>query len=211
MNRLIAVVGNSGSGKTTLVQRLCQTAGFTPALEQHGERPFQALFANSKQRFALANQVDYLLYRAEQEQALRQASTTGLVDGGLDLDFHAFTQLFRRRAYLNEDEHALCERLYATLRALLPGPDLFIYLDAPLPVVARRYAQRGRPLEIAELDDLVLLDELVTRWTRTIDPARLLIVNAADDDFCVDQQIRHLVTKVNGMLFTGPCERNVNA
>ena len=63
------------------------------------ERPFQALFKQDA-RYALANQLDYLLFRAEQEKELSASHKIGLVDGGLDLDFHGFTRLFHARGLL---------------------------------------------------------------------------------------------------------------
>jgi len=97
MNKLIAVVGASGVGKTALVQALSSVYPFATAYEQHAERPFQALFKNDS-HYALANQIDYFLLRAEQEKLLRRASARiGLIDGGLDLDFHGFTRLTSTR------------------------------------------------------------------------------------------------------------------
>src|SRR5512134_3252917 len=117
MGKLIVIVGPSGVGKTTLVRALAQAYPFETAFEQHLERPFQSLFKQDK-RYALANQMDYLLYRAEQERVLRAAPQTGLVDGGLDLDFHGFTRLFHARGLLTDAEFDLCQRLYELLRGL---------------------------------------------------------------------------------------------
>ena len=96
MSKLIAIVGVSGVGKTALVQALAKAHPFATAYEQHAERPFQALFKNDS-RYAFANQVDYLLLRAEQEKTLRASTQIGLIDGGLDLDFHGFTRLTSTR------------------------------------------------------------------------------------------------------------------
>ena len=91
MGKLITVVGNSGVGKTTLTHRLCTAVPqFTAALEQHAERPFQALFAADLQRYALANQIDYLLYRAEQERILRHEKQIAIIDGGAGFRFSWF-------------------------------------------------------------------------------------------------------------------------
>ena len=106
MSKLIAIIGASGVGKTALVRALARhhppalrssrrgnpVTGFVTAYEEHAERPFQALFQNDP-RYALANQMDYLLLRAEQERTLRVGPQPGLIDGGLDLDFHGFTRL----------------------------------------------------------------------------------------------------------------------
>ena len=65
MGKLIVVVGNSGVGKSTLTEALCAAEDFATGMEEHIARPFQALFKNDR-AFALANQIDYLLLRAEQ-------------------------------------------------------------------------------------------------------------------------------------------------
>lgn len=183
MGSLITVVGNAGVGKTTLVRRLCAVAPFTPALEQHAQRPFQQLFADDLARWGLANQVDYLLLRAEQEQAARRDSGIAIHDGGLDLDFHGFARLFRRKGYLTAAEFDLCERLYGTLRACLPPPEVVIYLAAPPELAVQRHRARNRTLEIAQAQDLALLDELIREWVATLPALRLLRLDATAVDY----------------------------
>ena len=110
MGKLIVVVGNSGVGKTTLTRALCAAGDFATGLEEHIARPFQALFKNDA-GFALANQIDYLLLRAEQERLIRADARTGIQDGGLEMDFFVFTRLFQRKGLLSTQEYRLCERL----------------------------------------------------------------------------------------------------
>ncbi len=157
-----------------------------PALEQHAERPFQQLFAADLTRYALANQVDYLLLRAEQERAARAAGGASIHDGGLDLDYHGFARLFHHKGYLTEAEFGLCGRLYTTLRACLPPPDLVIYLHAPVSVVAERFRSRSRSLEITRLEDLAVLDEYVRAWIQSLPPGCVLPVDAAASDYGSD-------------------------
>lgn len=175
MAKLVSIVGPSGVGKTSLARALCAGApGFTPAYEQHTERPFQALFAQDH-RYALANQVDYLLVRAEQERSLRAASGIILMDGGLEMDFHGFTRLFHRRGYLSEKEFDLCRRLYETLRAAFPPPELFLRLTADPEVVTARLAGRER-INIAQADDSSLLDSFLDEW-QAASPADVFITH----------------------------------
>jgi deoxyadenosine/deoxycytidine kinase len=164
MGRLIAVIGNCGSGKTVLTRKLSELYRFMPLLEQHAERPFQAQFQSDLRSYGFANQVDYLLYRAEQELSLRTSDRVGIADGGLDQDFHIFTKLFLRKGYLSQREYNLCERMYQALRQALPVPDLLIRLSAPLNVLKRRRTIRTRELDIVTADDLGTIDELMAAW-----------------------------------------------
>jgi len=199
MGKIILVVGNSGVGKTTLTAALGAARPLATGLEQHAERPFQALMAADPHAYALANQVDYLLLRAEQERALRAGPLTGLIDGGLDLDFHGFTRLFHARGYLDDASLALCARLYDTLRGLLGPPDLILYLTAPLDVVLDRYARRGRALEIARRDDLAEMKRFVAEWLNGV-TAPVIPVDAADEGYCLPGSIGLLLKRIDELL-----------
>ncbi len=123
MAKIIMAIGPSGIGKTALVKALEKTGHFSVTYKQHEERPFQALLKQDT-RYGLANQIDYLLLRAEQERTLRAAPQIGLIDGGLDLDYHGFTRLFHSRGLLTDPEFDLCRKLYKTLRVdALTGTD----------------------------------------------------------------------------------------
>jgi len=198
---LIAIIGNTAAGKTTLVKRLTATAPFVTGLEQHDERPFQQLLADDLRtgrgrRHALANQIDYLLLRAEQERAIRSQPGIGLVDGGLDEDFFIFTRGFHANGLLDDAEFALCERFYRFVRAMQPGPDLFILLDAPVEVLAHRLAHRNRPIEIATAADLDLLQQQLDTWRRIIPAAQLLVIDASTDITLSHQSICNLLAVI---------------
>ena len=137
MNKIIAVVGTTGVGKTSLVQALAATGKFVPSYEEHINRPYQVQFANNG-AFAFHNQIDYLLMRAEQELVLRKEKLPGLIDGGLEMDYYGFSQLFHTRGYLSDDECSIIQRLYKLLRTNHPEPELIIYLTAPAQKAQKR-------------------------------------------------------------------------
>ena len=179
MGKLIAVVGASGTGKTALVQALANAYPFVTAYEEHAQRPFQALFKQDA-RYALANQVDYLLLRAEQEKYLRALPQVGLIDGGLDLDFHGFTRLFHRRGMLTDPEFDLCRRVYGFLRQSLPRPELIIRLCADEGTVTERLSARDR-INIASAEDTSLFNGFVEEWLASIPPAQVLELNVSSE------------------------------
>ena len=179
MSTLISITGASGTGKTSLVQALAKTGKFQTAYEQHTGRPFQALFKQDK-RYALANQMDYFLLRAEQEKELRAALQIGLTDGGLDLDFHGFTRLFHRRGLLGDPEFDLCRRLYNFIRATLPPPELIVRLNADVGTVAGRLSTRDR-INIASAEDTTLFNSYLDEWLATIPSDQVLTLDVSNE------------------------------
>jgi deoxyadenosine/deoxycytidine kinase len=191
MNKLITIVGASGVGKTALVQVLGRTGKFITAYEQHAGRPFQALFKHDR-RYAVPNQVDYLLLRAGQEQELRSSppgGPVGLMDGGLDLDFHGFTRLFHTRGLLTDAEYDLVRRLYEFIRTALPFPDLVVHLCADQATVAERLSRRER-INIAGAGDTALLDAYLGEWLATVPPGRLLRLDVTGETIDYTQSVQ---------------------
>jgi deoxyadenosine/deoxycytidine kinase len=194
MNKLVSIVGASGVGKTALVRALSRTGQFATAYEQHAERPFQALFKGDA-RYALANQVDYFLLRAEQEWTLRGTrigSAIGLMDGGLDLDFHGFTRLFQRRGLLLDAELELCRRLYEFIRASQPPPELIVRLWADEATVAERMSGRQR-INIANAEDTVLFNSFLDEWLASLPAEQVLSLDVTDETIEYEQSVKSIL------------------
>jgi len=205
MGKLITIVGNACCGKTTLARLICQGTGYTPFLEQHRERPFQAAFMQDRRASAFPNQVDYLLYRAEQEAAIRAGEVTGVQDGGLDQDFYVFTRLFHQNGYLSDDEYKLCARFHALARQVLPPPDGVIRLLAPLPVLAERRHQRARDLDIAQSDDTPRIDSLLAEWFSRANPiSPCLEVDTSDNDPAFNASLPRILEFIDVILACNP-------
>ena len=196
MSKLIAVVGASGVGKTALVRALANAYRFETAYENHLERPFQSLFKNDS-RYALANQIDYLLLCAEQEKRLRAlpSAQIGLMDGGLDLDFHGFTRLFHSRCFLTDPEFELCQRVYHMLREFLSPPDLIVRLHADEITIANRLSTRDR-INIAKAEDTRLFNSFVDEWLTTVPPDRILRLDTSNETLEYNQSVSMILDRV---------------
>ncbi|MBI5942758.1 MAG: deoxynucleoside kinase [Chloroflexi bacterium] len=194
MNKLIIIVGPSGVGKTTLARALCEKHNFSIAYEQHTERPFQTLFKQDP-KYALANQLDYLLYRSEQERELRQSDLPALMDGGLDLDFHGFTRLFHTRGWLNDEEFKLCARFYSLTRSLLPPPDLIISLSASAKTISARLAARNR-INIASSEDAESLSRFMNEWLESISEEKIIRLDISHEDKEYAQSVALILDRI---------------
>ena len=194
MGKLIVIVGASGTGKTTLARALAQAHPFHAAYEQHKERLFQALFKKDP-RYALANQLDYLLFRAEQERELRNGTLPALMDGGLDLDFHGFTRLFHARGWLNDEEFGLCRRFYEHTRRLLPSPDLVVLLSVAEEIIRQRLAVRSR-INIASSEDTVLFNSFVAEWLDTIPASRSLHLDVSGESANCPKSVQAILERL---------------
>jgi deoxyadenosine/deoxycytidine kinase len=202
MSKLIAIVGASGVGKTALVSALAKTRelalssveGFETAYEQHTERPFQSLF-KSDARYALANQIDYFLSRAEQEKRLRASPLIGLIDGGLDLDFYGFTRLFHKRCLLTDPEFDLCRRVYEFIRQSLPRPELIIHLFADERTVASRLSARDR-INIATSEDTTLFNSFMDQWLGSIPSDQKLELDVSKETLGYEKSIGIILDKI---------------
>ena len=206
MGKLIAIVGASGVGKTALVSALAkaraersgsEVEAFETAYEQHAERPFQNLFKNDA-HYALANQIDYFLLRAEQEKKLRASPRIGLIDGGLDLDFYGFTCLFRKRGLLTDPEFDLCRRFYEFIRENLPQPELIIRLRADEKTVANRLSMRDR-INIASAEDNSLFNLFLDQWLASLPADQLLELDVSNETLGYETSAGIILDKIKAL------------
>lgn len=210
-HRYIAVEGPIGVGKTSLARRLCASLGAQPVLEQAGDNPFLAPFYRSRRAGALPAQLYFLLQRAQQLTALKQAdlfAPVRVADYLLEKD-----QLFARLT-LDEEDHALYTQLFARLAIEPPQPDLVVYLQAPVDVLLARIRRRGIEHEqLIERGYLERLNEAYAAFFHGFTAAPLLVVDAASiDPISNDQDYEELLaaiqeTRQGRVLYSAPRSR----
>jgi deoxyguanosine kinase len=179
-HRFIAVEGPIGVGKTSLARRLAASLSAQAVLEEAAQNPFLERFYKNPRAGALPAQLYFLLQRAQQLAALKQADLfvpVRVADYLLEKD-----RLFAR-VTLDDAEYALYEQLYARLDIQIPKPDLVVYLQAPVDVLLERIVRRGVAYEqYIDRGYLERLNEAYARFFHEFDAAPLLIVNAASID-----------------------------
>lgn len=184
-HKFIVVEGPIGVGKTSLAKRLCSSLGAQAVFEQAAQNPFLERFYKNPRAGALPTQLYFLLQRAQQLAALKQADLFAAVrvaDYLLEKD-----RLFAR-VTLDDAEYSLYEQLYAKLDIQAPKPDLVVYLQAPVDVLLERIARRGVDYEHhIDRQYLERLNQAYARFFHEFEAAPLLIVNAASIDPIANQ------------------------
>lgn len=182
----IVVEGPIGVGKTTLAQQLAESFGSDLLLEGAEENPFLERFYRDPRGAALQTQLFFLFQRAEQLKALRQSDLfqpVRIADYIIEKD-----RLFAGLT-LDAEEFRLYEQVYAHVTLDAPRPDLVVYLQAPVEVLKKRIAERGRSYEQHMATDyLQRLSESYMQFFHHYTDAPLLIVNAAEIDFAHNRQ-----------------------
>ncbi|HTD12520.1 MAG TPA: deoxynucleoside kinase [Steroidobacteraceae bacterium] len=185
-HKYLVVEGPIGVGKSSLARRLAGSLSAQLVLEQAGQNPFLERFYRNPRAGALPAQLYFLLQRAQQLAALKQAdlfAPTRIADYLFEKD-----RLFAR-VTLDDAEYALYEQLYAKLDIQVPKPDLVVYLQAPVDVLQERILRRGVDYEqYIERQYLERLNEAYARFFHEFDAAPLLIVNAASIDPIANQR-----------------------
>jgi deoxyadenosine/deoxycytidine kinase len=204
MGKIISIVGNLGAGKTTLTRLLCAQGGFTPYWESPEAHPFQRAFTADPPRWALANQLDFFLFRCQQEQLARQQDEIAVFDAGLDQDFHVFTRHIYHQGYLTQAEFDLCERFYRSARELLPPPELIIRIRVDMPTLVQRRALRGRNTYDQSLgaQELTGIEALLDEWLTGELVSPVLSFPSEKDIHVCDHEIDALIRQISERLDT---------
>lgn len=64
----------------------------------------------------------------------------------------------------------------------MPVPDLFIWMKAPVKMIAERYDRRDRRLDIAQIEDMKAIDELLESWLSQYPKEIVFEIDAQQED-----------------------------
>ncbi len=157
----VVVGGNIATGKSTLLVALGKVLNASTFAERWEDNPW----FGSKPDHALASQLWFLVSAATDNQRI-----SGGLGGIQERCIHEHALVFAADA-LSDDDACLLDAAYSSFDALLPSPDLLVFLHASPEELERRVRRRGRRQETClTLERLIKLDtryrELIGEWTR---------------------------------------------
>jgi deoxyadenosine/deoxycytidine kinase len=195
--RYIAVEGPPGAGKTALAEELARRLEAARALERV-DNPFLRDFYADKPGAAFQTQMFFLLSRYRQLSELAQRHLFQQVT--LSDYILAKDKIF---AYLTLDDTELMiyEKIYKVLAVDVPLPDLVLYLQAPVEVLARRLRARPRTGEASPRDEY--LAEVVKAYDYFFfhyAATPLLVVNTAELDLSrLQEEMEPLLQQIESL------------
>lgn len=179
----IVIEGNIGAGKTSLARLLSNDLNARLILEEFSDNPFLPLFYKNPERYAFPVELFFMTERHKQLQDL-------LVKGSLFQEYVVSDYVFSKTLLfagqnLSDEELRLFQRLFLTLNASFPKPNLLVYLHRSVDDLLSNIQKRGREYE------------------KDITAAYLQKIQNAYFDFfkIIDQEIAVLVLDVEGMDF----------
>ena len=178
----IAIEGNIGAGKTSLATRIAHEHNAKLILEQFEENAFLPKFYASPDKYAFPLELTFL---AERYQQLKEhLSSQDLFKSFTIADYFIHKSLIFAGRNLEGDELALYTRLFSIIEAVLPKPDLLVYLYLDLDHLKKNIQQRGRSYEQnIGLDYLEKIQKGYLDFLRQQQKMRILIVDTNHLDF----------------------------
>jgi len=152
---LIAVAGLIGVGKSTLCQWLSEELAMPLFAENPDDNPYIGSYYSEPQRWALHSQMWFLYRKYELLSSIADQKSPAIIDRTLHEDY-----IFAK-VLLDSDALTLYEHWYRLVFSLSPQPSLIISLEASVPELLSRIANRGRDYErIDSVEFRALLETL---------------------------------------------------
>jgi deoxyadenosine/deoxycytidine kinase len=143
----IGIAGNIGVGKSTLTALLSEHLGWEPFLEGVQDNPYLADFYTDMARWSFHSQIFFLARRLRHHRQLLDRPNSVIQDRTVYEDAEIFARNLYEQGSMEARDYETYSELYQAVTAILPPPNLVLYLRASTPTLVKRIKQRGRSYE----------------------------------------------------------------
>lgn len=180
----IAVAGNIGSGKTTLTTLLAKHYNWEAIYERLDDNPYINDFYDDMHRWSFNLQVFFLNSRFNTLLRIKESAHSIIQDRTIYEDAHIFAPNLHSMGLMSSRDFDTYLGIFNSIKSLIKGPDLLIYLRAGIPKLVSQIQKRGREYEDSiRLDYLKKLNQRYEAWISEYREGRLLIIESDDLDF----------------------------
>jgi deoxyguanosine kinase len=193
----IAIEGNIGAGKTTLATQISKDLNARLILEQFEDNSFLPKFYTDPDRFAFPLELSFLADRFQQLKT--QLGTPDLFQQLTISDYFIHKSLIFARKTLANDEFSLYSKLFSIIDAVLPKPELLVYLYLEIDKLTQNIRKRGRDYE--QNIDKNYLERIQSGYFDYIkqqQDMRILIVDTNNMDFVSEKRDYNLLLDIIG-------------
>jgi deoxyguanosine kinase len=193
----IAIEGNIGAGKTTLATQIAANLNARLILEQFEDNSFLPKFYTDPDRFAFPLELSFLADRFQQLKT--HLGTPDLFQQLTISDYFIHKSLIFARKTLASDEFSLYAKLFSIIDAVLPKPELLVYLYLEIDKLTLNIQKRGRDYE--QNIDKSYLERIQSGYFDYIkqqQDMRILIIDTNNMDFVGDKEDYNLLLDIIG-------------
>lgn len=199
----ISIEGNIGAGKTTLSKMLAEQFNCRLILEQFTDNPFLPYFYEDPERYAFPLELFFMTERYKQMQTLLPQQEL-FRDLTISDYFFTKTLLFARNN-LQDEEFRMFQRLFQTLSASFPKPEMIVYLHRSVDKLMENIKRRGRDYENSITPAyLKKIQNVYFEYFRMETSIPVVIIDVDQIDFVEDQKYyQEIVNCINTKYLPG--------
>lgn len=185
----VGIAGNIGVGKSTLASLLSRHLGWEPFLESVNDNPYLADFYEAMEKWSFHSQIFFLAKRLGHHRQLLERPNSVIQDRTVYEDAEIFARNLYIQGSMNERDYITYTELYHAVTAILPPPNLVLYLQASVETLTERIRRRGRAFELNMSQAyLTQLNQLYDDWFGSFSLCPVLTIPADRLDFVAHRE-----------------------